>query len=56
VRAVTDAAIRMKEVLSLGFKRVVLPAGNAVEAAAFPDLEVLPVKSVEELLVATARG
>ena len=56
VRAVTDAAIRMKEVLSLGFKRVVLPAGNAPEAAAFPDLEVHPVKSVEELLVETARG
>jgi len=56
VRAVTDAAIRMKEALSLGFKRVVLPAGNAAEAASFPDLEAVPVKSVEELLVEIGRA
>ena len=54
VRAVTDAPLRLREALSLGFKRVTIPAGNAAEAAAFPDLEVVPVTSVEELLARTA--
>ena len=50
VRAVSDAALRLKEALSLGFRTVLLPAGNAAEAAAFPDLSVVPLRSVEELL------
>ncbi len=50
VRAVTDASLRLKEAASLGFSRVLLPAGNAAEAAAFPDLEAQPVRNVEELL------
>ena len=50
VRAVTDATLRLKEAASLGFSRVLLPAGNAGEAAAFPDLDAQPVRSVEELL------
>lgn len=53
VRAVTDAPLRLREVLSLGFRRVVIPAGNAAEAAAFQDLEIVPVSSVEELLART---
>ncbi|KAA0251106.1 MAG: DNA repair protein RadA [Acidobacteria bacterium] len=50
VRAVTDATLRLKEAASLGFSRVLLPAGNAGEAAAFPDLDAQPVRNVEELL------
>ena len=53
VRAVTDAPLRLREAVSLGFRRVILPAGNAGEAAAFPDLEAVPVASVEELLART---
>jgi DNA repair protein RadA/Sms len=53
VRAVTDAPLRLREALSLGFKRATLPAGNAAEGAAFPDLEIVPVTSVEELLART---
>ncbi len=53
VRAVTDAPLRLREAVSLGFRRVVIPGGNAAEAAAFPDLEVVPVTSVEELLART---
>ena len=53
VRAVADAPLRLKEALALGFKGAILPAGNASEAAAFPDLQATPVKAVEELL---ARG
>ena len=54
VRAVTDATLRLKEAVSLGFTEAFLPAGNAAEAAAFPDLGVTPVASVEELLARTA--
>ena len=50
VRAVTDAARRLREAVSLGFRAALLPAGNAAEAAEFPDLAVTPVRSVEELL------
>jgi len=50
VRAVSDVALRLKEAVSLGFKGAILPAGNAAEAAAFPDFAATPVKSVEELL------
>ena len=53
VRAVSDAALRLKEAVSLGFKSAFLPAGNAGEAAAFPDLSVVPLRSVEELLAKT---
>lgn len=50
VRAVADTPLRLKEALALGFKGAMLPAGNAVEAAAFPDLQATPVRTVEELL------
>src|SRR5664279_1861089 len=50
VRAVSDAALRLKEAVSLGFHSALIPAGNAGEAAAFPDLSVVPLRSVEELL------
>jgi hypothetical protein len=53
VRAVTDATLRLKEVSSLGFSRVLIPSGNAAESSAFPDLDVTPVRSVEELLERT---
>jgi DNA repair protein RadA/Sms len=54
VRAVHDAPLRLKEALSLGFRKVFLPAGNSSEAAAFPDLETDFVRSVEEFLARTA--
>ena len=50
VRAVSDAALRYKEAASMGLKSALVPAGNAGEAAAFPDLAVVPLRSVEELL------
>jgi DNA repair protein RadA/Sms len=50
IRAVSDAPLRLKEAASLGFRGAILPAGNAAEAAAFPDLQVTPVRTVEELL------
>jgi predicted ATP-dependent serine protease len=53
VRAVSDAALRLKEAVSLGLKTALVPAGNAGEAAVFPDLAVVPLRSVEELLAKT---
>jgi DNA repair protein RadA/Sms len=53
VRAVSDAALRLKEAVSLGFRSAFIPAGNAGEAAAFPDLSIVPLRSVEELLAKT---
>ncbi len=50
VRAVSDAALRLKEAVSLGFRSALVPAGNAGEAAAFPDLSAMPLRSIEELL------
>ncbi len=50
VRAVSDASLRLKEAVSMGLKSAWLPAANAGEAAAFPDLSVVPLRSVEELL------
>lgn len=53
VRAVTDAARRLKEAASLGFTSVLLPSGNAAEASEFPDLAATPIRSVDELLART---
>jgi DNA repair protein RadA/Sms len=50
VRRVPAAGVRMKEAAALGFSTVYLPAGNASEGAAFPDLAVRPVDRVAEFL------
>jgi len=53
VRAVSDAALRFKEAVGLGLRSALVPAANAGEASAFPDLSVVPLRSVEELLART---
>lgn len=50
VRRVPAASSRLKEASALGFRTVYLPAGNAGEAAAFPDLDVRPVGRVADFL------
>jgi DNA repair protein RadA/Sms len=50
VRRVPAAVSRIKEAAALGFSTVCLPAGNAGEAAGFPDLSVHPVDRVAEFL------
>ncbi len=50
IRRVPAAASRLKEASALGFRTVFLPAGNAGEAAAFPDLAGRPVDRVSEFL------
>ena len=55
MRRVPAASSRLKEASALGFRTVYLPAGNAGEAAAFPDLEARPVQRVADFLQAFAR-
>jgi len=50
VRAVTEAGRRLKEAVTLGFRSALLPAGNAGDAAGFPDLSVTPIASIEKLI------
>ena len=50
VRRVPSAASRLREAAALGFRRVYLPAGNAGDAAAFPDIEAVTVDRVTEFL------
>lgn len=50
IRAVTDAPLRLKEAAALGFTRVLLPAGNASDAAGFPDLKAEPIATIGDLL------
>ena len=50
VRRVPAAVSRLKEASALGFRTVYLPAGNASDAAAFPDLDCRPVDRVADLV------
>ena len=50
VRRVPAASGRLKEASALGFGAVYMPAGNAGEAAAFPDLRATPLSRVADLL------
>jgi DNA repair protein RadA/Sms len=50
VRRVPAAVSRIKEAAALGFSKIYMPAGNAGEAAGFPDLSVCPVDRVAEFL------
>jgi len=50
IRRVPAAASRVKEAAALGFTRVFLPAGNAGDAAGFPDLRIEPIDRVADFL------
>ena len=50
VRAVAQAEARLSEAARLGFRRAVVPAGNARHAAAPAGMEVVGVETVEEAL------
>ena len=51
VRAVPDAAARLREGAAHGFRRVYLPKSDAAAAAEFPELKATPVGDVEDLEV-----
>ncbi|MEF9437977.1 MAG: hypothetical protein L0922_04250 [Candidatus Mariimomonas ferrooxydans] len=49
LRAINQAEIRIKEAAKLGFKRGVVPAGNANNLKE-SDIEIIGIKNVEEAL------
>jgi DNA repair protein RadA/Sms len=49
VRAVPAAGSRLREAAALGFTAAFLPAGNAADAAAFPEIAARPVSRVADL-------
>ena len=52
VRAVAQAEARLKEAAKIGFKRAVIPAGNALKTANIEGLQIIGIKDVEEFLEA----
>ena len=50
VRAVVSAPARVAEAQQLGFRRLVLPEGNASELKAHPDLTYYGVSGIQQLL------
>jgi len=52
VRAVAQAEARLKEAAKIGFKRAVIPAGNALKTANTEGLQVVGIRDVEEFLEA----
>ncbi len=52
VRAVAQAEARLKEAAKIGFKRAVIPAGNALKTANMEGLQVIGIRDVEEFLEA----
>ena len=52
IRAVAQAEARLKEAAKIGFKKAVIPFGNADKIKNYPGLQVIGVKDVEECLSA----
>src|SRR4030042_7165788 len=52
VRAVAQAEARLKEAAKIGFKRAVIPAGNALKTTNKEGLQVIGIRDVEEFLEA----
>jgi DNA repair protein RadA/Sms len=55
VRAVAQAEARLKEASKIGFKRAVIPAGNALKTTSKEGLKVIGIKDVEEFLETVLR-
>jgi len=52
IRAITQAEVRIKEASKIGFKKAVMPQGNAVKIKNNLGLEIIGVKNVEDTLEA----
>ena len=51
-RPVSQAAVRVREAASMGFRRCVLPAGNLPVAGVPAGVEFVPLESVADLAAA----
>ncbi len=52
IRAVAQAEVRLKEAAKIGFKRAVIPAGNAEKIRTAQDIEVTGVRDCDDFLKA----
>jgi DNA repair protein RadA/Sms len=52
VRAVAQAEARLKEAAKIGFRKAVIPAGNALKTTNREGLEVIGIRDIEEFLQA----
>jgi DNA repair protein RadA/Sms len=52
IRAVAQAEMRLKEAAKIGFKRAVIPAGNAEKIKAKQDIEIIGVRNCDDFLKA----
>jgi DNA repair protein RadA/Sms len=50
IRAIAQAEIRIKEAAKIGFKKAVIPFGNAEKIKNNPGLEITGVKDIESTL------
>ena len=50
IRAVTQAEIRLKEAAKIGFRKAVMPVGNAEKVKSTPGLQITGAKDVEDCL------
>lgn len=55
IRAVAQSEARLKEAAKIGFKKAVIPAGNALKTANTNGLKVVGIKNVDEFLEAVFR-
>ncbi|MBI5640810.1 MAG: DNA repair protein RadA [Nitrospirae bacterium] len=55
IRAVAQAEARLREGAKIGFKKAVIPAGNAEKLEGAEGLEIIKVKSIEECIEAVLR-
>ncbi len=52
VRAVTQAETRIKEAVKIGFRKAIIPFGNAEKIKDIPKVEIVGVKDIEDCLKA----
>ncbi len=55
IRAVAHAEMRLKEAAKIGFRRAVIPTGNAAKIHGKQDIEIIGVQDCEEFLKAVLR-
>ncbi len=52
IRAVAQSEARLKEAAKIGFKRAVIPSGNALKAAGKEGMQIIGIRDVDEFLEA----
>jgi len=56
IRSVNHIEKRLRESQRLGFRRAIIPKGNAIDAGRLPGIQIIPVSSLKEALDIVFRG